>query len=436
VRCGLPGRDDRSIWNKNEAGAQETSTPAPGAYDQEDRLMLESRSAGRRPSSRKYRPPLEFRLEDRTVLNATASIAMVNYLLTHTSPRPAKLLGKPPFIASSAHKFTHTYTRLTKASVQTARGGQAAIVKAKDGTRYRIQLGYTSNTLATSTVTSGSDGSQLIAPTYGSSTGTPSTSTTNYPQPAGTVRVYPMAGGRVGIIVDGSTANTELTISQLPNQQVKGQAHSFAYGESYRGHILNVGQITVNSGSIGSILGFHTTSLSGPITVAGTNPVDRIALDSIQSGGSIQVGGDLNTLDIYNGANLDTGPGIVIGRDLNLMNIGGDITLSNGANVLIGRDTGLTLQPPKGTGTGSNVLALNNINTTTSTSTTATLPNNVSAYILGNIVINPDSQFVIGRYNDQEFYVGGSIVGASRFSPGGTSPTGNGSFVIVGGANP
>jgi len=398
--------------------------------------MLKSRTPGRRRTSRKYRPTLERPLEDRTVMNATASIAMVRYLLNHPSPRPAKLLGKPPFIASSAHKFTHVYTPLTKASVQTARGGQAAIVKAKDGTRYRIQLGYTSNTLTVTSATQGSDGSQAIAPTFGSTTGARDLSTTNYPQPSGTIRVYPMARGRVGIIVDASTPNTELTISQLPNQQVKGQAHSFAYGEAYRGHVLDIGKLVVNSGAIGAILGFHTATLSGPLVVSGTAPVDRIAFLAINPGGSIQTGGDLNTLDVYKGVNLTTGPGVVIGRDLNLLNVGGDITLSNGANFNIGRDVGLTLQPPKGTGTGSNVLSLNNINTTTSNVTTQpNLPNNVSAYIQGSIIINSGSQFVIGRFNDQEFFVGGEIQGASRFSPGGQSPIG-GSFVIVGGATP
>ncbi len=391
--------------------------------------MSKSRNSARRSSARKYRPMLERQLEDRTVLNATASIAMTRYLLNHTSPRPAKLLGKPPFIASSAHKFTHTYTRIDKAMVQTARGGQAAIVKARDGTRYRIQLGYIPNTIATA-------GTDTTAGTNPATATAGGTNYSNIPQPAGTIRVYSMSKGRVGIIVDGSTSNTELTINQLPNQQVKGQAHSFAYGESYRGHILSIGQLTVNSGSIGAILGFHAATLAGPLVVSGTDPIDRIAFDSISEGGSIQTGGDINTLDIYGDANLTTAPGITVGRDLNLLNVGGDINLSNGANFLISRDVGLVLQPPKGTGTGSNVLALNNINTTTATSTTAILPANVSAFIQGSININSGSQFVIGRYNDQTFSVGGSINGANNFDPGGTSPTGTGVFKIIGGVTP
>lgn len=397
--------------------------------------MSQSRTSARRSSSRKYRPTAVEPLESRVVLNARASIASTHYLLNHTSPRPAKLLAKPPFIASDAPRFTHTFTRMTRPIIQTARGGQAAIVKARDGTRYRIQLGYTSNTLTATTAAQGSDSSQANAPTFGSTAGQSMVPGANYPQPAGTVRVYPMARGRVGIIVDASTPNTELTISQLPNQQVKGQAHSFAYGESYRGHVLDVGKLVVNSGSIGAILGFHTSTLSGPLVVAGTNPVDRIAFLAIKPGGSIQTGGDLNTLDIYNGVELDGGPGINIGRDLNLLNVGGDIVLSNGADFIINRDVGLVLQPPKGTGTGSNVLSLNNIATNTNAIQTGVLPANVSAYIQGDVVINPGSQFVIGRYNDRQFVVGGTIQGVSRFSPGGVSPI-EGSFAIVGGTTP
>ena len=68
----------------------------------------------------------------------------------------------------------------------------------------------------------------------------------------------------------------------------------------------------------------------------------------------------MKTLDVLNGIDLSgSGTGINIGRDLNLLNVGGGITLSNGANFIIGRNLGLVSQPPKGTGTGSNVLSLN-----------------------------------------------------------------------------
>ena len=45
----------------------------------------------------------------------------------------------------------------------------------------------------------------------------------------GTVRAYPMPNGTVGLIVDGSTSQTELDISPGPFPQRKGYAHSFSY---------------------------------------------------------------------------------------------------------------------------------------------------------------------------------------------------------------
>ena len=66
----------------------------------------------------------------------------------------------------------------------------------------------------------------------------------------------------------------------------------------------------------------------------------------------------MNTLDVLNGITL-SGTSINIGRDLNLLNVGGNISLSDGSQFNIGRNLGLVSQPPKGTGTGTNVLTLN-----------------------------------------------------------------------------
>ena len=98
--------------------------------------------------------------------------------------------------------------------------------------------------------------------------------------------------------------------------------------------------------------------LSGPLVASGTTAIDRIAFDAILPGASITTGGDVNTLDVLNGITL-TGTKINIGRDLNLLNVGGNIDLSNGSQFNIGRNLGLVSQPPKGTGTGTNVLTLN-----------------------------------------------------------------------------
>ncbi|MFO0893170.1 MAG: hypothetical protein U0790_29035, partial [Isosphaeraceae bacterium] len=290
---------------------------------------------------------------------------------------------------------------------QTIRGGKAANVVTRDGSVYRIQLAYITNTLGTS-ATEGTAGSYSQgAPTTELQTIQP----TNYPQPPGTVRVYAMPQGKIGIIVDGSTENTQLTINPLPHPIRKGYAHSYAYGMSGQDQLVNVGQITVNSGRIGSIEGFHTANLSGPIVVAGTTTIDRIAFNAILPGASIVTGGSLNTLDVLEGITLNTGSSIQIGRDLNLLNTGGNIELTNGSQFKIGRDLGAVLQPPKGTGTGSNVLSLNQ--PIIGTQTTAQQPS-VSTYIQGNLSVGPGSAFVIGRNIDQAFYIIGDIVGLTR----------------------
>ena len=195
------------------------------------------------------------------------------------------------------------------------------------GTHYMVSLSYTSNTLATN-IAEGSNG-QDGATSATTSASLVSQASTTYPQPIGVVRAYAMPGGKVGIIVDGSTQNTELTINPLGQQQRKGYAHSFAYGAAARGHILNIGQITVNTGEIADIEGFQDAVLSGPLVVSGTTTIDRIAFDAIEPGASITTGGDVNTLDVLNGITL-SGTSINIGRDLNLFNVGGNIDLTNG----------------------------------------------------------------------------------------------------------
>ena len=76
-----------------------------------------------------------------------------------------------------------------------------------------ISLSYTSNTLATN-VAEGSNG-QSGASSTTTAAALVSQAASTYPQPIGTVRAYAMSGGRIGIIVDGSTQNTELTINPL-----------------------------------------------------------------------------------------------------------------------------------------------------------------------------------------------------------------------------
>ena len=222
------------------------------------------------------------------------------------------------------------FKKIAAVGIQTARGGQNVEVTATDGSHYMITLSYSSNTLATN-VAEGQNGQNGVATSTDAASQVVQQNA-RYPQPIGTVRAYPMSGGRVGIIVDGSTQNTELAINPLGEPQKTGFAHSFAYGESNRSHVLNVGQITINSGEIGAVLGFQDTELSGPLVSNGTGAIDRIAFESLLPGASITTGGDVNTLDILNGADLSgAGTGVFIGRDLNLLNVGGTLDLSDGA---------------------------------------------------------------------------------------------------------
>ncbi|MGC8642924.1 MAG: hypothetical protein ACP5XB_23960 [Isosphaeraceae bacterium] len=372
--------------------------------------MSDFRSKGRPSPSRAFRPALDGRLEDRLVLSPPPSlhqyVGTSLALLKNPTARLAFHVNQPPF-ALNAPRWIRQYRVIHAPAFQTIRGGEAVNVIATDGSRYRIQLGYVDNTVQTAAA-DGAGGSYTQTTTSAASIIQPS----GYPQPIGTVRCYAMPNGEVGIIVDGSSPNTELTINPLPHPIVTGYAHSYAYGQSGVSHVLNIGQITVNSGQIGDIEGFHTANLVGPLTATGSTTIDRIALNSIQPGGSILTGGTVNTLDIYQGITLNTGTNIQIGRDLNLLNVGGDINLSNGSNFLIGRDLGAVLQPPKGTGSGSNVLSLylNNFVTTVSTS----IPPEVATFIQGGLNIGPGSSFVVGRAIDNAFYIIGNITGASR----------------------
>jgi hypothetical protein len=208
----------------------------------------------------------------------------------------------------------------------------------------------------------------------------------------GTIRAIPRPGGLVDLIVDGTNTTSELTINPRGHDQRKGTAHDFPVGGVRNDGLLHIGSINVTSGSINSILGFHTADLSGPIIIPGTTNVDRIAFSALNPGASILIGrlgangvaglGDLNTLDVLNSINLTSGPGIVIGRDLNLLNVGGAMTLANGANLVVGRDLGLTPQPAKGSGLGG-----------------------AGAFILGDLTIDPGSVVLIVRSMDNAFRV-------------------------------
>jgi hypothetical protein len=390
--------------------------------------MSHDRTGRRRADARAFRPSLEGqRLEPRLLLSSTVTkLKEGQYLLTHPQPGVALRVHNPPRLTPHSPPLipSTNYAIRGVADINTARGGQSAIIAAPDGSRFRVSLFLADNQF---------DGGLSAETGNGNTTGTiPSTVV----QPQGTVRVYPMPGGQVGIIVDGSTQYQQLTIDPLPVTQRKGFAHSFGYAEAGRSNILNIGSIQINSGQIQAILGFHSANLTGPLTIGGTAIVDRIAFNSLQPGAAIGVGGTLNTLDIANDATLTSGVGISIGGNLNLFNVGGNLTLANGASIRVNSFLGLTPQPPKGTGTGSNILSLNQ--STIGTSTTNLIAPSVSAYIQGNVIIGPGSALSIGSGIGSTALSAGGVATGSTPSPllilGSLAVGNTSSFQVPGGA--
>ncbi len=211
----------------------------------------------------------------------------------------------------------------------------------------------------------------------------------------GTIRGFPLSRGRVGLVVDGSTDLTQLDISPLAVAQRRGLAHDFPLGPRRRTVLLNIGSIEVTSGRIGSIAGYHTAKLSGPVTVAGTGRVDRIAFESLEPGAAILVAGELDTLDVLTNANISGGAGISVGRDLNSFSVGQNLTIRDGANITIERDLGLNLQPFKGTG-----------------------PSGQGIAVQGNVTIAPGSTIRIARDLVGNLTVlGNADIGASSGTP-------------------
>jgi len=228
----------------------------------------------------------------------------------------------------------------------------------------------------------------------------------------GTIRARRLPGGRVALNVFGSTLQSELVIEPVAKPARKGLAHQYAPNYGQFTHVLNVGAINIKSGTIGKVLGYRTVDLSGPLTIPNgpDTPVDRIAFYNLLPGASISTGGDVNTLDVYNNADLSgDGTGINIGRDLNWYYSTGNLSLSNGANFVVGRDIGLAPQASKGTDPGGQ-----------------------GALILGNVSIDTSSSLVIGRNLAATFLVDGNFSGAAQVYVGGTTTGGSAGFVVVG----
>jgi hypothetical protein len=347
-------------------------------------MSLDRTGGHRRTRCRAFRPTLDGGLESRYLLSKVTG----SLLLKHPKAGVAFEHNAPPFLnGTKAIPFpVARVPRGAGVSTEVAHGGASVIIATPDGSRFIVQV---TQFIPTPGGSQGSTSPNQQNPIQGAIPGSTTATGSLVPvQPLGTVRAYGMKGGRVGIIIDGSTLQTEVDISNYPFHQRKGYAHSFAYGQANETHILNIGQITVNSGVISAINGFHTAELSGPLVISGTQPVDRLSFNALLPGASITTGGDLNTLDVLNGIDLNSGPGIVVGRDLNLLNVGQDLDLTNGASLNVGRFLGLVPQPPKGTSTGANFLATNQSLVGTGTSTVVP---SLSAYIQGNVNVGAGS---------------------------------------------
>jgi len=362
--------------------------------------MSVDRTEGRRTNHRAFRPTLDGGLESRFLLSKLPG----QFFLNHPQPGVAYVHKQPPLL-SGTHALPFpiaTFPRGHAVKVEVAHGGQSAIVATPDGSHFKISL--TQFVPTPSTSTTGVAALPAQPPIQEQVPGA------GVVQPIGTIRAYQMSGGKVGLILDGTTNQSELDISSLPFPQRKGYAHSFAYGATRKSHLLNIGTIIVNSGVISAINGYHTAVLSGPLTIVSQpapppqqpepgstqqpvpQPVDRISFNALLPGASIKIGGDLNTLDVLNGVQLISGNIIDIGQDLNLINVGGNLDLSGGGSIVVHRFLGTTPQPPKGTATGSNFLSLNQSLVGTGTST---IVPSLAGYIQGNILLGTKGTFTV-----------------------------------------
>jgi hypothetical protein len=360
--------------------------------------MSVDRKEGRAAQQRAFRPTLDGRLEPRLLLTKGGLPGQI--FLANPSLGFAYAHNNPPFIKNAP--LTQHLDNPLKAhfAANTGQNGQKVRIFMNGGVWDVTLSEYAPAIEPGGTAAQAASSSSATVPAH--------------TQAPGTVRAYPLGHGRVGIIVDGSTALTDLTINYVGFPTRQGYAHSFAYAYAKRPRILNVGAINVTSGTIGAIEGFHTADLSGPVTVNGTATVDRIAFDSILPGASINVGGTLNTLDVYNGINLTGNGSITTGGDLNLLNVGQSVNLTNGSSIIVGRTLGSLPQPAKGTGTGSNILTLNQSVLSGGLATTQ-FPN-VAAYIQGNMNIGSGSQFaaINGIGPSTIVFIAGNLTGAAN----------------------
>jgi hypothetical protein len=307
--------------------------------------MSDDRKRGRRGSRRAFRPTLEGGLESRFLLSGGAAHV-------HTAAVTARPQRVPPI-----------------RSIQTANGGQSVVITDGVGTQFEV------------TVTSLLQvaGAKQIN--------------------AGTVQARRLPGGKVALTVKGTTQDSDVAINPVIQSPVKGGAHDFASGQVAMNRLLNVGSITVTSGTVGRIEGYRSAILSGPVIIPSANLVDRIAFASIAPGASIFTGGDLNTLDVLTDLDIANGATISVGRDLNILTVQGNVNITGGSSLVIGRDYSANAQGAKGTA-----------------------PAPPGGIIFGNVTISPDSVWIVKRDFAAPIQVLGNFSGATRVFQLGPNP--------------
>ena len=160
------------------------------------------------------------------------------------------------------------FKKITAVGTQTARGGQNVEVTATDGSHYMVSLAYTSNTLATNTAEGANgQGRSLV--------GRGGCRASRHAE-----RQLPAADRHGPGLPDVGRARGDHRRRLDPEHRADHQPAGTAPEEGLRTQFrlrrveprprLNVGQITINSGQIGAILGFQDTELSGPLVSNGT----------------------------------------------------------------------------------------------------------------------------------------------------------------------
>ncbi len=306
---------------------------------------------------RTFQPSLENgRLEQRQVLSA-ASAHMAALAAAHRGP--VHVISNMPLTKEGLPTAAQPY-------VQTGvgNGGRAAIMVDTDGELYAAHL-----------------------------TG------------GGTVRAKAIRGGQVDLYVYGSNVDSVLTIDPEYPSINTGTAHNFSSQTASQDGLIHIRNIIVTNGHIGQILGYQTATVSGLINVnparatsSATN-VDRIAFYNLLPGATINVGGDLNTLDVYHQAAFaGPGTGIHVGRDLNDMSVGMSLIMENGATMTVGRDLGQVTQSSKGTG-----------------------PGGIGILVQGDMIVGTGSSMTVNRFvgplvNGPIISIRGNLVGYTNLS--------------------